>query len=260
MHTQNLIDSDRARKQYFVHRRGWLEWMRWEYCLSKNPFDNLLRLMFDFGGDNPREFQVSFALLGLSVYLTFTKLLPFEVGWYERNGKKNPLWHEDSMGRSTGFYYFEKHFVVQIWKSESCSGRDWRRFGYSQHFHMPWEWDCVRSEIMHTDLKLRHKDWHDETGVWKETYAYTYVLKSGEIQNRLATVTVDEMEWRWRIFSKLRIGPKKVRRSIWVKFDKEVGERTGSWKGGTTGCGWDIKPGESPRMALRRMELERKFS
>lgn len=48
-------------------------------------------------------------------------------------------------------------------------------------------------------------------------------------------------------------------RAIDVQFSDEVGERTGSWKGGTIGCGYNMLPGESPLDTLRRMEAERKF-
>jgi len=45
-----------------------------------------------------------------------------------------------------------------------------------------------------------------------------------------------------------------------VKFSDEVGERTGSWKGGVIGTGSEMRPGESPEQCLRRMERERKFT
>lgn len=51
----------------------------------------------------------------------------------------------------------------------------------------------------------------------------------------------------------------KIRTDIDVEFDKEVGERTGSWKGGVLGCGWGLLPGETPYECLKRMERERLF-
>jgi hypothetical protein len=125
---------------------------------------------------------------------------------------------------------------------------------------------------------------------WQETYPYTYVLKSGEVQKRMATVGVEEREWRWRWFTWLpttiakrglwmvfpanspepvvRVGwydaPRKpllgnVQRTISVDFSDEVGERSGSWKGGCTGCAYEMKPDETPWQTLMRMERERKF-
>jgi hypothetical protein len=50
----------------------------------------------------------------------------------------------------------------------------------------------------------------------------------------------------------------RIRTTIGVEFNDEVGERSGSWKGGTLGCGYEILPNETPLMCLRRMEKERK--
>jgi hypothetical protein len=44
-----------------------------------------------------------------------------------------------------------------------------------------------------------------------------------------------------------------------VEFDREVGERSGTWKGGCIGCGYKMLPGETIAQAIRRMEAERVF-
>jgi hypothetical protein len=60
--------------------------------------------------------------------------------------------------------------------------------------------------------------------------------------------------------------PRKVCRSIDVTFTSDekdfdgIGERAGSWKGGTIGCGYTMKPDEMPIDTLRRMQRERRFS
>ena len=38
--------------------------------------------------------------------------------------------------------------------------------------------------------------------------------------------------------------------------DGEVGEQSGSWKGGVIGTGYTMKRGETAEMTLRRMEVE----
>lgn len=81
---------------------------------------------------------------------------------------------------------------------------------------------------------------------------------NGTVQNRTVTIYGEEMEWRWRWFTWLPI-PRMIRRSVNISFDDEVGERTGSWKGGTIGCSYDWRSNESMLAALRRMENERKF-
>ena len=93
---------------------------------------------------------------------------------------------------------------------------------------------------------------------WTETHPYTYTLLSGEVQHRQATIRRERWVRGRHILS--RFGwPSRVRHCIFVEFDDEVGEETGSWKGGCIGCGCDMLDGETPLETLRRMEAERKF-
>jgi hypothetical protein len=152
----------------------------------------------------------------------------------------------------------------------------------SKIIHFPWAWEWYRTSHLLADgtwldeigrrrrqsapnfmTQVGKRKWsgyyavHDDM-LWRETYPYRYVLRSGEVQERQATVTVTEMEHRWRWFTWLPF-PRRVGRSIDVKFSAEVGEGTGSWKGGTVGCGFTIYHDETPRECLNRMEHERKF-
>jgi hypothetical protein len=78
------------------------------------------------------------------------------------------------------------------------------------------------------------------------------------VQERTATVNVEEREWRqhWLKWTGLFAN---VQRTISVNFSDEVGERSGSWKGGCTGCSYQLRADETPEQSLRRMEAERKF-
>jgi len=148
----------------------------------------------------------------------------------------------------------------------------------SKIVHMPWAWEWHRTSTLAPDGKSwihelaphtgREKigqpalvDWFSRCDLphWTYEAPYRYVLKSGEVQERKATISVEEREWRWRWFSGLA-WPRKVQRTISIEFDGEVGERSGSWKGGCTGCGYELRPTESPLDCLRRMEAERKFN
>lgn len=133
---------------------------------------------------------------------------------------------------------------------------------------MPWEYDWVRTSNLRIDGIWEHevrgdrKDFYKDKWkeiIWSEVYNYTYMLKSGLMQYRKATVTVEEREWRpiWFKWTGLF---KRVRKTISVAFNDEVGEGTGSWKGGCTGCGYEVLPGELPEQTLRRMERDRKFT
>lgn len=106
------------------------------------------------------------------------------------------------------------------------------------------------------------------------TLPYGYLLRSGEVQRTQATV-IRERYWKvWVWFGEsgrrgrapvsdfLRSLQRRLApaiHSIDVTFAEGMGERAGSWKGGTTGCGWTMKPGESTERALSRMQSERKL-
>ena len=133
--------------------------------------------------------------------------------------------------------------------------------------NLPHVWEWVRTSYLMDDGGWFRIDKTDDCfGIrqdtrnikWTEKYPYTYVLKSGKVQMVTAKVSVQEMEWR-RSFLHWTKFLAKVQRYIDVEFSGEVGERAGSWKGGTTGCGYKMLKGEKPLDTLRRMEHERKF-
>ena len=97
-----------------------------------------------------------------------------------------------------------------------------------------------------------------ESRIAKEIHSYKYVLRSGTVQHRLATIKVVERERRWKWLKKFPI-TRHIIRSIDVEFSDEVGERSGSWKGGIIGCGYTMKLNELPSETLKRMERDRKF-
>lgn len=130
-------------------------------------------------------------------------------------------------------------------------------------YSMPWDFEHIKHEVMRPDgswvayVGCWERD-KEPDGRWQAEYPYRYVLKSGEVQERIATVYVDRREWRWKCLTWLPFFAKR-RQSIDVAFNGEVGERTGSWKGGVIGTGYDLKKGETPLQALRRMEREHKM-
>jgi hypothetical protein len=155
-----------------------------------------------------------------------------------------------------GVYYLDQNLVF-------CLGKK------NKFFPMPWSLHWVRTSALRKDCvgwehetrgnkkNFWNKKW--ENVLWIEKYPFKYVKKNGEVQNRIATVKVEEKEWRWRCFTWFNF-PKKISRTIIVNFDGEIGEGAGTWKGGVVGCGYEIKDGETPLDCLRRMEREREFN
>jgi hypothetical protein len=177
-------------------------------------------------------------------------------------------------------WHHEPHESMECWGitiHHDCAHLNWGR--HCKIIHWPWDWEWVRTSYLMEDGATWAHDLRgyrsrpvgtcktergDKFGSmrkiprWRAEYPFRYVLRSGEVQERIATVEVHEMEWRWRWFMALPF-PRKVRRSIDINFDGEVGERSGSWKGGCLGCGFELWHDETPKECLRRMESERKF-
>lgn len=135
-------------------------------------------------------------------------------------------------GPMYGFKFFED--ILWIYYGKGTGRRGDPRIV----IYMPWHW--------------KHREHRVLTE--PETHPYRYTLRNGTVQERTATIRAEY--WRWTRYWWPRV---KDLRAIDVQFNDEVGERTGSWKGGTIGCGYNMLPGESPLDTLRRMEAERKF-
>lgn len=135
-------------------------------------------------------------------------------------------------GPRYGFQFFGDLFCIYYGKDHG------RRDDPHTCITMPWGW-------RHREHKILTEP---------ETHPYKYTLRSGEVQERTATIQVET-----RLWTRPWLPRKLFKRTIDVKFNDEVGERTGSWKGGCIGCGYDMLPGESPLDTLRRMERERVF-
>ena len=88
-----------------------------------------------------------------------------------------------------------------------------------------------------------------------QEFKYRYNLNSGRVQEVKATVTEERRQWhrKWLPFMKIKNS------TIDIKFSEEVGEQAGSYKGGCTGCGYELLPNETAEQCLRRMEKERRF-
>jgi hypothetical protein len=207
-------------------------------------------------------------------------------------GRYGSFWHRFSIANwrwSMALCLFENHwalhlfcFWITLWKSRREPENIMESWGWSyadqalylnwgnctKIFYPPWSYDHCRCEIMLEDGSFvpwerwtRSGESPEPINRYRRIVPYRYTLKSGEVQNVQATVTVDRRSWCWRAwpFRRLR-WPSKVSTCIDVSFSEEVGERRGSWKGGVMGCGWKLRPGEDPIVCLRRMEAERIFN
>lgn len=244
---QDLRDTSYERERNLFNKRGWFETWRWQLVISKNPFRAYGLLKFNI------QIVAGKCLSGLTLGLLGITL-------YSHRNK-----YSDIQGNDYGFYTDDDAFVVKWNEPFLESG------GFIKFFYYPWSYDYCQTEFVNHQGKFIQAppslSWFEQNRFTEDnkkydTYPYTYILKDGTVQNRKAKVSVERRTWwqRWFGLGKKHLTPKKVRTSINVEFDGEVGERTGSWKGGTLGCGYDLLPNETPEQCLRRMESERKFN
>lgn len=161
-------------------------------------------------------------------------------------------------GPKFGFSFFGDALWLYFGKSSGRSDDPARYIAW----YLPWSWEHIRHDYLNPDGSLHHRALPSEYSPPEETkrsYPYSYWRRSGEVQRRTATINGEEREWRWKWFTWLP-WPSKIIRTINVEFSDEVGEGTGSWKGGVLGTSHEWKQGEVMEMALIRMERERKFS
>lgn len=266
--TQNLTDGKRS---LFAHGRAWLfrkaprgHWAHAEWLTFANARDFALTITFGNGDGDGILFHVCIPFL-FSIYLGIEGVC--------RLKKKC---HTGIVIHNQGFWFYPLPFTM-----ESNSKDPWWRKSY--HWAFPWELNWYSTEVLEHKANLpflAKTVWGQKQGDRKrssgedifaamrsrneaattvtETYDYTYIRKNGEVQKRKASVHVTRMVWRARWWPLIHI--QKVSTSIDVQFNKEVGEGSGTYKGGCVGSGYEMRIGETPLETLRRMERERKFT
>lgn len=256
-HSQNLTKDESG--SIFSHGRAWFygrgnrDLLHIEWGFGKVADDFSIYVSFGGGdGDDSLCFHLCIPWL-FTVWLTFDGIRRCKV--------------ERKLGIQvhSGAIWFYPLNNVNEYRS---TDRWWQK---NHSYYFPWTLDWHSTELLAQDCntvvwceqhghRLKLKGYEEQQAKQKsvsETVPYRYVRKSGEVQERLATYYVERREWRARWWPLIR--RKKIRTSLAVNFSDEVGEGTGSWKGGCTGCGTDLSPNETPLDALRRMERERKF-
>jgi len=189
---------------------------------------------------------ISFWLIPISLVFCFYSWgnlyvrLPFDTG--RGNTAENKTY-------GLMFYHPDSGFPSEIWV------RGWKSFSF------PWAFKFLKCEALMNEgwVKGNKGDYFGDADKWGDkiiydTYDYKYVLESGEVQERLAKV--HQIKRYWTSWFGLNVLVKHV---IEIEFNFEIGERSGSWKGGCIGCSWVIEEGETSLEALKRMENIRKF-
>jgi hypothetical protein len=210
-------------------------------------------------------------IVGLFYSLWFLLLTPLLFFGYVRFYWNLPIKTgiEDCQSAAWGITYVENSLLIYYGGAGNYEGG-----AKCKIINLPWTLTWVRTSTLlasgeyHHQTQTSRKSYeNDEAGEiegsydwlnknkWQESHPYIDKCDGTVVT---ATISVEEREWRPLWFQWTSLFAFK-RKEIKVDFDQEVGSRKGSWKGGTIGCGYDLKAGESPLEALKRMEQERKM-
>jgi hypothetical protein len=127
----------------------------------------------------------------------------------------------------------------------------------------PWQREIIRMDLLKPNGSLFHRNtykndrkngehvhWYeleksnDISNGLCEIVQLSHTLKDGTIQERTVTLKGEEREWRMKWFMWLPF-QKFIKRECDFTFSEEIGERSGSWKGGLMATSTEWKHGES---------------
>lgn len=215
---------------------------RWGYFSPKFG----LKLMLLQGS----YFDSRYSLYFCFIWGVFKINLPFKTKLQE--GCDTPRYGLDTHNNTLWLYWGGKYnnSIGQMEK-ENLSTWDFPFFTYNFDNHH------VKNKEDEWQL-VKRGEYSDDIYVWAGVMItpYVYVLKNEETQRVTAKCYKEKRQWHRKWFPFLKM----VRTSIDIAFSDEVGERSGSWKGGVLGCGYDMLKNETMGQCLKRMEKERKFN
>lgn len=202
--------------------------------------------------------------LSLCLHLDYNVGLHILLGWpsiwLKLGIKENPEFDINSESRRYGFSFSGGNTLHLQW------GRT------SKIFWSPFRPQVIREEYLRADgtwalvPKKPHIGSTENAAYWAEraeteaVYVEDWFYRSRhcERQEGKARITVNRTFLApWALSWLPFLG--KERRAIDVTFNREVGIRAGSWKGGCIGCGYYMRKGELPTETFSRMMNERTF-
>lgn len=171
-------------------------------------------------------------------------------------------WYFETFPRKFGFCLNDGHFILYLGAQthDSTTTQSWSCF-------LPWtEWRHIRFSLYDTtgahfwtQFEAQRKNgsgrFKERMDAEDECPSITFAFNDFDGERITATTRIEEREWRlgtgWFKWLSL-FCKRKIRRSLDIDFSSEVGPEKGSWKGGTTGHGIEMLPGELHEAAFRR--------
>lgn len=178
-------------------------------------------------------------------------------------------WHID--GREYGFSLSDGFLNIKLGRQtmDSRTEQRWCCF-------LPWtQWRHVRHSFYGIDGEYvatlpdtgksylgNRRRWERERDIANATPTVSFDFDDFDGEGITATTKIEEREWLFGVgwFKWLSLFSKpKISRYLDITFSSEVGERKGSWKGGTIGHSIEMLPDELHESAFRRYCAQNKL-
>ena len=195
--------------------------------------------------------HVRVSAFGLTLICEMPAIIKPQRTWHSTPG--GGYW--DEYEREYGFSYGDGFLQVKHGAQTHSSDTDhnWGCF-------LPWTQSRVIShKVFEADnedyVEINGMGWDERSAIMDSTRKQRFAITDYDGERIEVETYVDEMTWRRGTGWFRWIGylmPTKTRRSLDLKFNKEVGPEKGSWKGGTVGHSTEIARGETAEQALRR--------
>lgn len=164
-------------------------------------------------------------------------------------------WYWDIHPREYGVSYSDGFLQVAYGRCTHDSTTE-QRWGY----FLPWtQWRQVSHVLFNADgsptENIANAGWEAQAAVRDAVSTVAFEIEDYDGERIAVETYVEERIWRrgTGLFRWLGyIWPLKKRRSLDIRFNREVGPEKGSWKGGLCGHGIDMLPGETHGQAFRR--------
>ncbi len=246
-------------------------WGPFTYAYEKSRRSNVA-VMLDSGCDEYRGCKLRLTAFGHTLICAMPSIAKPWRHWVDTSGydwgREGGGGYWDVHRREYGFYVFEGHFCIHYGRQthDSSTTQSWSKF-------LPWtQWRHVRHSLY--DMDGNHFADMPETrrmlDTWEERKALeaacpsaTFEFQDFDGQKIAVQARIEEREWRagegwFKWLSWFRKA--KISRVLDLRFSEEVGERKGSWKGGTIGTSIEMTPGELHTSAFRRYCAENKLT
>ncbi|EKU98143.1 hypothetical protein Lepto7375DRAFT_7404 [Leptolyngbya sp. PCC 7375] len=194
----------------------------------------------------------------------FTQELP---AWVLRPYQKRSQYSEREF-----FYPCDRQYGISLTENylsfdygrQMCDSNEDKQKG----FFLPWgEWEHIRCTLYNLDGSIHTADTSQSFDVWdkarKTVPKAEFNCQDYDGMEFVATAYIEEREWRLGVglFRWLRLFVKpKIRRSLDLEFSRGIGREKDYGKGGTTGHGIEMPPGESVEAAFQRYCTEHEIS